>query len=113
MVQADASDHGHQREEYIGGVQSPTQADLDHRYVNLGTSKGVKRQDSHHLEGSESDTSRFDMSANRGNLIHNVLLVDVLGAQPDTFAEIDQMRRSEETDAVASGAQHGVQQHCS
>jgi len=110
VIEIDGGDDGERRIDYVGRVETPAEADFDHRGIDALLAKEPERHRGYCFEVRRV-TIQIQLFSGMVNDLEG--LAELLGRYGDTvdldsLGGLDQVRRGEETCANASGAQTGV-----
>ena len=105
MLEPDVGDDAQDRDDDVRGVEPPSEPCFDHRDLDVALREVVERQGGGHLEEREFQFDHLVVV-----LVYEVddlLLGDHLAVDADSFAEVLQVGRGEESRAVSGLLEHG------
>ena len=105
VIKTDVCDDRHHRRDDVRAVQPATQSHLNDGNVHLHVGEILKRKCRRQFE--ERRMQRLKERALVLYKVHHILLIHLLSVHPYAFAEVHKMRRSEESDPVASRLKDG------
>src|SRR3712207_5425599 len=106
MIEADTRDNSHQRVKHVGRVQTPSETNFYDRHLNLGTRKGRKCQNRHHLEWREVYACGLNPRTDRRDSFDYFRFTDASLTHANTLTEVDEVWRGKETGPITGGSKH-------